>query len=179
MNDKLSEEASDLPLEMWNFCCSLSNVLKLSWTAWDIFWVVPGVSGGTVVVEGISGKKKDTKCKVGQSSSNKHTKLTPDTLRSSTYTHASLKFSFSYIIKEGTKKRVFLFLYKQRINKKSKRQRIYPLPPPPQKKTPFQKVKVPVTGSRWWKFLRSILTGWGKLKTTIHLCITPSTFLHV
>lgn len=58
MNDKLFEEVLGLLLEMWNFCCFFLNVLKFLCIVWDIFWVVSGVSGGIVVVEGIFGKKR-------------------------------------------------------------------------------------------------------------------------
>lgn len=34
-------------MEMFSRCCSLSKDRKLSCRTCDIFWVVPGVSGGT------------------------------------------------------------------------------------------------------------------------------------
>lgn len=156
MNDKLSEEASGLPLEMWNFCCSLSNVLKLSCTAWDIFWVVPGVSGGTVVVEGISGKKR-TKHKLGYSPKSRHTHIQPRTLLGPEYGYSASK----------------IYSPKQAKNKKKQKKQHHHF------WKVFLSLKIPETWSKWWKFLRSILTGWSKLKTVIRLCITTFTTTHI
>ena len=44
----------NLPFGIFLSCCSFSKLLKLSSRAWDIFWVVPGVRGGTWSVVGTS-----------------------------------------------------------------------------------------------------------------------------
>lgn len=71
-----------------------------------------------------------------------------------------------------TQPQQFTLLNKQRIkkNKKKKHHHFWKV---------FLSLKIPETWSKWWKFLRSILTGWSKLKTVIRLCITTFTTKHI